>query len=151
MKLIIAGSRDITLTCACRAVEGALEKTGWCHAITEVVSGASGNVDKIGEFWAELMELPIKRFPADWDKHGKAAGPIRNRAMAEYADALLAVWDGESKGTANMIMEMHRQGKPVFVWRVGKEAASDILANAANHEKEQTDDEVLQGRSEMDN
>ena len=120
MKLIIAGSRDITLTCACRAVEGALEKTGWCHAITEVVSGASGNVDKIGEFWAELMELPIKRFPADWDKHGKAAGPIRNRAMAEYADALIAVWDGESKGTANMILEMHRQGKPVFVWRVNE-------------------------------
>ena len=44
--------------------------------------------------------------------------PMRNREMAEYADALLAVWDGESKGTANMILEMHRMGKPVFVWRV---------------------------------
>jgi hypothetical protein len=52
---------------------------------------------------------------------------------------------------ANMILEMHRMGKPVFVWRVGKETASDILANAADHGKEQTDDEVLQGRSEMDN
>jgi len=74
--------------------------------------------DGLAEEWARENGIPIKRFPADWDKHGKAAGPIRNRAMAEYADALLAVWDGESKGTANMILEMHRMGKPVFVWRV---------------------------------
>lgn len=149
MKFIIAGSRRTAD--AADEVCCAIHEFELADDVTELVSGASGNVDLAGEEWARGNGIPIKRFPADWDKHGKAAGPIRNREMAEYADVLIAIWDGKTKGTANMILEMHRQGKPVFVWRVGKEAASDILANAANHEKEQTDDEVLQGRSEMDN
>lgn len=149
MKLIIAGSRNTAD--AADEVGCALWEFELTYAVAELVSGASGNVDLAGEEWARENNIPVKRFPADWDKHRKAAGPIRNREMAEYADALLAIWDGKSKGTANMILEMHRQSKPVFVWRVGKETASDILANAADHEKEQTDDEVLQGRSEMDN
>lgn len=42
-------------------------------------------------------------FKADWDKHGKAAGFKRNTEMAKYADALIAFWDGKSKGTKHMI------------------------------------------------
>ena len=42
-------------------------------------------------------------FPADWERHGKAAGYIRNREMAQNADALVAFWDGESRGTKSMI------------------------------------------------
>jgi glycerophosphoryl diester phosphodiesterase len=118
MKLIIAGSRNTAD--AADEVGCALWKFELTYDITELVSGASGNVDLAGEEWARENNIPVKRFPADWDKHRKAAGPIRNREMAEYADALIAVWDGESKGTANMILEMHRQGKPVFVWRVNE-------------------------------
>ena len=57
----------------------------------------------------------IKRFPADWGKYGKKAGIIRNRAMAEYADALLAYWDGKSSGTRNMIEIARELGLKVGV------------------------------------
>ena len=56
----------------------------------------------------------------DWNKHGKAAGPIRNRQMAEYADCLIAVWDGKSRGTKNMIDEMNKLMKPVFLIWIGE-------------------------------
>lgn len=59
--------------------------------------------------------MPVERFPADWDRRGRAAGRIRNREMAKHADALIAVWDGESRGTANMILEAHRAGLKVYV------------------------------------
>ena len=118
MKLIIAGSRNTAD--AVDEVGCALWEFELTYAVAELVSGASGNVDLAGEEWARENNIPVKRFPADWAKHGKAAGPIRNREMAEYADALIAVWDGKSKGTANMILEMHRLGKPEFVWRVNE-------------------------------
>ncbi len=81
---------------------------------TEIVSGASGNVDKSGEDFARMKELRIEQFDADWYNYGKAAGPKRNREMAQYADALLLIWDGQSRGSASMKKEMLATGKPVF-------------------------------------
>ncbi len=85
---------------------------------TEIVSGGATGVDEMGEHWAKVHNVPIKRFPADWHKHGKAAGPIRNGAMGHYATCLVAIYDGQSKGTGNMISQMQQFGKPVYVWRV---------------------------------
>lgn len=118
MKVIIAGSRKSSYPFA--RVVSAANESGWIGQMTEVVSGGAEGIDESAEAWARAYKIPCKRFPADWKKHGRAAGPIRNREMAAYADALIAVWDGESKGAANMILEMHRQGKPVFVWRVNE-------------------------------
>ena len=59
----------------------------------------------------------MRVFPADWDKYGKRAGYLRNVQMAEYADALLAFWDGESRGTKNMIDEALSRGLKVGVKR----------------------------------
>jgi hypothetical protein len=89
--------------------------------ITEVVSGGATGVDELGEAWAKAQGIPITQFlvsKADWDTYGKSAGPRRNRVMAAYGDALLAIWDGASRGTANMIAEMRSLGKPTIVWRV---------------------------------
>lgn len=61
-----------------------------------------------------VNSLKLTKFPADWDKFGKAAGHIRNKQMAEEADALLLIWDGESKGSANMKKEMLFKNKPVY-------------------------------------
>lgn len=69
-----------------------------------------GGADLLGKKWAILNGVPIKNFPADWDKYGKAAGPIRNAQMAEYADYLIAFWDGKSRGTKNMIETMINLG-----------------------------------------
>lgn len=112
MKVIIAGSRSIIDPAI---VVAAVEASGF--KIAEVVSGCCRGVDKLGEKWAEDRGLPVKRFLANWGKHGKSAGPIRNREMAEYADALIAIWDGKSRGTANMIEEAEKRGLKVFVYR----------------------------------
>lgn len=111
-RAIIAGSRDVTeLEVVRKAV--ALSK----YAITEVVSGMARGVDRLGEEYAKENSIPIKGFPADWETQGKAAGHIRNKQMADYADVLVAVWDGASPGTKNMIATMKGLGKPTYVYR----------------------------------
>jgi len=98
MKTIIAGSRVIN---DYLIVREAIKESGF--KITEVVSGGARGVDSLGERWAKENNTPVKRFPANWDKHGRGAGPIRNDEMANYAEALIAIWDGKSKGTEDMI------------------------------------------------
>lgn len=100
MKTIVAGSREITNY---QKVYDAIFSSPWI--ITEIVSGGARGVDTLGEQAAAAFGIPIKVFPADWDKLKRAAGPIRNQQMAEYADALIAIWDGNSRGTADMIRQ----------------------------------------------
>lgn len=68
-----------------------------------IVSGTAKGADKLGEQYAAEKGYAVLRFPADWDRFGKAAGYMRNEQMAKNADALVAFWDGTSKGTKNMI------------------------------------------------
>lgn len=99
MKVIIAGSRsidDYDLVCQ------AIKESGWEDKITEVVSGDCYGIDKLGAEWAIYRHIPIKTFPARWDLYGLSAGPIRNAKMAEYADALILIWSGSSKGSKSM-------------------------------------------------
>ena len=113
MKTIIAGSRDITDP---SIVEEAILRSKF-H-ITEVVSGACRGVDRMGECWAAVNNLPVTQFPANWKVNGKAAGPLRNFAMSKYADALIAVWDGKSRGTKNMIDLARQHGLRVYIHNV---------------------------------
>lgn len=113
MKLIIAGSRTFNL--GSDFIASYLGATGWNGTvIDEILSGTAAGVDKTGEEFAEDCLIPLKRFPADWEKFGKAAGPIRNKQMAEEGDALLLIWDGISPGSANMKKEMLTKNKPVY-------------------------------------
>lgn len=122
MKTIIAGSRTIALY---GMVENAIEACPFRAEITEVVSGGARGADAWGERWALLEgRVPVQQFPADWKRYGKRAGLIRNEQMADYADALIAVWDGESRGTAHMIREARARGLKVFVYDVRAELAS---------------------------
>ena len=57
----------------------------------------------------------VKIIQADWQKYGKRAGPIRNKEMADYADTLIAFWDGQSRGTKNMIETARSQNLNVIV------------------------------------
>jgi len=120
MNLIIAGSRNIdTLSkywfrdtllnfkIDCRKLADPIQ-------IYEIISGGAKGVDSCGEKFASSYLIPKKIFPANWKNHGKAAGPIRNKQMAEYADALLLIWDGESRGSASMKREMEKLNKPVY-------------------------------------
>ena len=115
MKCIIAGSRSVNRL---SEVERAIHESGWSDEILEVVSGGALGADLLGERWAAARRREVTQFPVteeEWDRYGKAAGPIRNRRMAEYADRAVIVWDGESRGSKNMIHEMDRLGKPVSV------------------------------------
>jgi YspA, cpYpsA-related SLOG family len=110
MKTIIAGSRDgVTL----KDMNDAIAFSNF-H-ITEVVSGTARGVDRWGEAWAKSTGVPVKRFPANWSI-GRQAGMVRNVEMALYANALIAVWDGESNGTRHMIEVAKRNGLKVFVF-----------------------------------
>ncbi len=112
MKLIIADSR--TLPGPLAQVGMAIQYFGL--EPSEVVSGVAEGVDTAGgEEWAKHHRVPITAFLPDWDLHGRSAGVIRNLEMAEYADALLAVWDGESRGTAHMVEAMETLWKPVYL------------------------------------
>ncbi len=63
---------------------------------------------------------PDMIFKADWDAHGKAAGPIRNKTMIDKADGLIAFWDGKSRGTKNCIECATDKGIPVLIIPINK-------------------------------
>jgi len=114
MKTIIAGSRSIRNL---KTVIEAVEKSGF--QITEVVSGNAQGLDRLGEIYASQHKIKCSLFPANWDLHGKSAGYKRNVEMAEYADALIAVWDGVSPGTKHMINIATKLGLKVYVFKSG--------------------------------
>lgn len=99
IKLIVAGPRDYhDQENVFRHIHMFQDKFG----IDEIISGGASGVDALAEEYASLHQIPFKLFPADWEKYGKAAGPIRNQQMAEYGNVLLA-FDRGTKGTKNMI------------------------------------------------
>ena len=113
MRTIIAGGR--TFNDSSLLSYSIYKNLPW--KITTVISGTANGADNLGELWAIASHIPFKLFPAKWKTHGKAAGPIRNAEMAANADALLAFWDGESRGTANMISTARKAGLKVHVVR----------------------------------
>jgi len=98
MKTIIAGSRTITNMAI---LLKAIQQIDWTP--TTIICGCAKGADKLGETWALQQNIPILYFPAKWELYGKSAGIIRNKDMAMNAEALIALWDGISKGTASMI------------------------------------------------
>ena len=112
MKIIIAGGREFNDYEMLKEICGGAIPT----LITpEIVSGGARGTDKLGEQYAKEKGYELKIFPAEWNKHGKGAGHIRNRQMAEYGDMLIAFWDGNSKGTKNMIDTAKRLGLLLYV------------------------------------
>jgi len=114
MKIIIAGSRNFN--------DYNLLKSSCDNLLTqftniEIVSGTARGADKLGERYAREKGYSIKEFPANWDKFGKSAGYIRNDEMAQYADMLIAFWDGTSKGTKHMIDLANKRSLKVEIVR----------------------------------
>lgn len=112
MRVIIAGGRDVENALGC--VIAAAMQSG--YQISCVVSGTARGVDRAGEIYAQCNVIPVKQFPANWDTHGKSAGYKRNAVMAENADALIAVWDGQSRGTKHMVDIAVNKGLRVFIY-----------------------------------
>ena len=94
-KVIVAGGRDF----------------GDYGLLCQTCRGA----DTLGERYAQERGYAVERFPADWEHAGKSAGFIRNRQMADVADALIAFWDRHSRGTAHMIDQARQKSLPYRV------------------------------------
>lgn len=119
MKVIIAGSRDIVdRECVFKYIEEGLEFLG-IEEVSCVVCGLAKGVDMLGKRWAESKGIEVAEFPADWEKHGKSAGYIRNSEMADYGDVLIAITNG-SRGTGHMIDLSRKKGLKVYVKRYTK-------------------------------
>ena len=101
-KVIIAGGRDFNdYELMCKKVNRILSNKNTSEI--QIISGNARGADKLGEKYAKDNNISLMCFPADWNKYGKKAGYIRNEQMAKEADALIAFWDGKSKGTKHMI------------------------------------------------
>jgi len=80
-----------------------------------IVSGLAKGADSLALRYAKEKGYPVISCPANWDKYGKSAGYRRNEEMANIADALVAFWDGQSRGTKHMIDIMTRLEKIVRI------------------------------------
>ena len=112
MKLIIAGSRDLTISVEELDV---LIKNHFDN-ITEVVSGCAKGIDSVGINWAIKNNISVKKFVPNW-KIGRAAGIIRNKDMGEYADCAIVIYNGSS-GSQHIIDFMHKLGKMCIVVKI---------------------------------
>ena len=82
-----------------------------------IISGHASGADALGERYAQERGLQLEIYPADWKAHGRGAGSIRNARMASAANALIAFWDGKSRGTKNMIETATKHNLKVAVVR----------------------------------
>jgi len=110
MKIIIAGGRNYQFT------DKDVEKLNSIkHLTTEIVSGGAKGADSEGERWAKSNGIPVKMFKADWNQYGRAAGPIRNKQMAQYADAIVLFPGGS--GTDNMHANAVKANLKIYDYR----------------------------------
>lgn len=113
-RVIVAGSREFNNY---PLLEKKLEEIIDKYGAIEIVSGTARGADSLGEEFAKNHGVPVKRFRALWDIHGRAAGYIRNAQMAQYADICIVFWDGESRGSKHMIDLATKYNLPLQVIR----------------------------------
>ncbi|MBE6798218.1 MAG: DUF2493 domain-containing protein [Ruminococcaceae bacterium] len=117
-RIIIAECRNYTnYGEAKKYIDHSLSNIRNAHKII-VVSGGCKGADMIGERYAEENKFIVERYPAEWNKYGKKAGPIRNKIMAETADFIICFWDGKSKGTQSMIKYAKAYRKPLKIFLI---------------------------------
>ncbi|MBR4868132.1 MAG: DUF2493 domain-containing protein [Clostridia bacterium] len=117
-KIVIAGCRHYTDYVEAEAyIDFCISEIRHKHTLIFVSGGCRG-ADALGERYAKKNGYPIERYPADWKVFGKAAGPIRNKKMAEIADYIICFWDEKSKGTKSMIDCARKAKKPIRIKRI---------------------------------
>jgi hypothetical protein len=114
MKLAIIGSRgagEPEYTLLCKAIRQHYSTIGF----DEIISGGAKGADSLAARYAKTAGVKLTEFLPDWDKHGKAAGFIRNEDIIKSADQVLAIWDGLSRGTGNSLSIAKRLKKPTVI------------------------------------
>ena len=83
--------------------------------VTEIVSGGAKGVDTSAKEYAQAHGIPLTEFLPDYRRYGRGAPLRRNITIIEYADLVLAFWDGKSRGTKYVIDQCRERGVPVIV------------------------------------
>jgi hypothetical protein len=112
VKVLVSGSRDIDDNAV---VYDAIINSPWEPSV--LIHGDASGVDKIADRYARLHKIDTDVHPVPewvWEKVGRKAGPMRNDYMVQQADALVAVWDGESSGTKDAMQQAESEGLPVY-------------------------------------
>lgn len=112
MKVAIIGTRTAPGNIATTILRSLPEN------VTEIVSGGADGVDKAAEEVAGILSLPVRRFLPDYRRYGSRAPLCRNIQIVEYADRVIAFWDGKSRGTRHCIIECINRRKPVRIIRI---------------------------------
>lgn len=116
MRVIVAGPRNlkVSMEVISRAVANASFRP------EEIVTGGARGIDAIAHLWASRWRLRLRVFTPKWKEHGRAAGPIRNRQMAEYADALIVIkrQGKDTPGTTSMVREAEKRELPIHIEEV---------------------------------
>lgn len=115
MRILVCGDRHFTDTYKFYAVMEGLDLDSK-QPITIIEGGARG-ADTLARDYADECGWALEEYPANWDKYGKAAGPIRNKQMLDEGkpDLVIAFLAKDSKGTANMIKQAKEAGVEVKV------------------------------------
>ena len=92
---------------------------------TEIVTGGADGVDTLAARYAQESGIALKLFLPEYDKYGKNAALIRNDEIIAYVNAVLAFWDGYSRGTAYVINKCIETGVPVKVIVLNKNRSGE--------------------------
>ena len=115
-RVVVCGSRSFTDYATLEKVlDNLLSKKVTTHAVV-ILSGMARGADSLAILYANKKGITMELHPALWDKHGKQAGYIRNQEMIQNADAMVAFWDGKSKGTADTIGRAKANGIMYYVY-----------------------------------
>lgn len=124
VRIIIAGTRDFDDYELLKFKVDRIVEKEFKNCYISIVSGTCKGADQLGESYARTKGYHLYKFPAEWDKYGRKAGPLRNEKMAKFASGelidnecvgvLIAFWDGKSRGTKNMIENAHKYNLKVF-------------------------------------
>ena len=119
-RVIIAGGRDFdNYDLLKRKMDHLLSET---VEQIQVVCGQARGADSLGQLYAKERGYEVRYYPANWDYYGKKAGMLRNEQMAQNADALVAFWDGKSRGTKNMIENAEKYNLKIRVIKYERRA-----------------------------
>ena len=119
-RVIIAGGRDFdNYDLLKRKMDHLLSET---VEPIQVVCGQARGADSLGQLYAKDRGYEVRYYPANWDYYGKKAGMLRNEQMAQNADALVAFWDGKSRGTKNMIENAEKYNLKIRVIKYERRA-----------------------------
>jgi hypothetical protein len=133
MRLIIAGSRSIPVGVSMLIIDAALRVHDW-HP-SEVISGMAPGPDTAGATWARARGITVRPFWAQWAVLGAGAGPERNERMARVGTHLLALWDSQSTGTADMLERARSRGLRVIQLKVVASPATAARMEAERKER----------------